>query len=104
MVIKWALLWMYVLYLGFFMYAAAKHSWRKLKIGHKVMVAPALLFFGLIDVAFNIVIGSMLFLELPRTLTFSQRCSSHFYDLGWRGKIAGAFSVPLNAVDEGHIR
>lgn len=103
MVIAWVLLWLYVLYLGFFMYAAAKHSWWKLKVGHKALIAPALLFFGLIDVAFNFVIGSILFLEPPRTLTFSQRCSYHLHDGGWRGKVAGAFAVLLNAVDEGHI-
>lgn len=104
MVIVWALVWMYVLFLGFLIYAAAKRAWPRLKIGIKVLLAPALLAFGLIDVLFNIVIGTILFLELPTTWTFSQRCSRHLHDAGWRGSIAGAFSVPLNVVDEGHVR
>lgn len=104
MVIVWAFLWMYVLFQGFLIYASVKRAWPRLKIGIKVMQVPILLVFGLIDVLFNIVIGSILFLELPRQLTFSQRCCVHLHDTGWRGSIAGAFSVPLNVIDEGHIR
>lgn len=94
----------YLLFLGFLMYAAVAQSWTRLKIGIKILLAPALLFFGAIDVAYNILVGSILFWEFPPCWTFSQRCSIHLYDKGIRGKIAGAFSVPLNAVLKDHIR
>ena len=100
----WVALFAYALLLGFLAYAAAKHAWWRLKIGIKLLLVPAFLFFGVLDVAFNLTFGSLLFLDVPRELTFSQRCSRHLYDLGWRGRVAGAFSVPLNAIDPGHIR
>lgn len=104
MVILYALLWMYLLFLGFMIYAASKRAWNRLKIGIKILLAPVLVVFGVIDVLFNAVIGSIIFLEPPRTMTFSQRCSSHLYRNDWRGSVAGAFSVPLNAIDPDHIR
>lgn len=104
MVILYALLWMYLLLLGFLIYSASKHAWSRLKVGIKILLAPVLVVFGMIDVFFNIVIGSVLFLELPYTMTFSQRCSSHLYRKDWRGSVARAFAVPLNAIDPDHIR
>lgn len=61
--------------------------------------------FGLIDALFDLVIGSIIFVELPfiHGITFSQRCCYHLNDNGFRGKIAGAFSVPLNAILPEHI-
>lgn len=104
--ILFALLWAYVLLVGFFFYASVIQAWPKLKIGIKVLVAPTVALVGLIDVAFDLVIGSIIFLELPnfkRNYTFSQRCCVHFHDADWRGKVAGVFSVPLNAIVPGHI-
>ena len=40
MVILYALLWMYLLFLGFLIYAASKHAWNRLKIGIKILLAP----------------------------------------------------------------
>jgi len=100
-----AFFWTYVLFIGFFFYAAALQAWNRLKIGIKILVAPALCVFGVIDIAFNVVVGSIIFWELPfvHGLTFSQRCSYHLTTPGYKGKVAGAFSVPLNAVLPGHI-
>lgn len=104
MVAIYAFVWMYLLFLGFLIYAASKHAWHRLKIGIKILLAPVLIVFGIIDVLFNIVVGTVLFLELPRTMTFSQRCSRHLYRNDWRGTVARAFAVPLNAIDPEHIR
>lgn len=51
----------------------------------------ALLICGLVlDVLFNIFIGSVMFRELPsiRRLTFTARCTSHFSASGFRGDLA----------------
>lgn len=36
----------------------------------------------------NITVGSLLFLELPRTLQFTARCQRHMHKDTWRGKQA----------------
>jgi len=103
MIILYILFWAYITFLGFMVYVSAKASWGKLKIGIKALLIPALLFFGALDVILNATIGTLMFWELPHTVTFSQRCSRHFYSNDWRGRLARAFAVPLNAIDIGHI-
>lgn len=95
--------WAYVLFLAFTMYASILQAWGRLKIGIKILVFPALLIFGIIDVIFNLVVGSILFRELPRQFTLSQRLCQHLIDPDWRGHIAGAIAVPLNAIYPDHI-
>ena len=36
-------------------------------------------------VALNLTVGTLLFLELPRSLQFTARCQRHLYDDTWRG-------------------
>lgn len=93
----------YFLFVGFAVYASFIQAWDKLKIGIKVLYAPVLIVFGLADVVFNFTIGSAMFLERAKTLTFSQRLNAHLNDPNWRGQLAGAFSVPLNALYPNHI-
>lgn len=103
----------YALYVGFFVYAAASSAWNRMLIGHKVLIAPVLLLFGLVDVLFNVTLGALMFWEEPlpqtgmwwyqRDWTFSQRCCRWYRASGWRGSLAGAWSVPLNAVYPKHI-
>jgi len=93
---------------GFLMYSAIIQAWSRLKIGIKILlivvVGPELAAFGLLDViVLNLIFGSLLYLELPKQWTLSRRCCDHLYDANWRGRIAGAFSVPLNAILPGHI-
>ena len=54
----------------------------------RVACAPMLVFFGLLDVTVNLTIGTVLFLELPRQWTLSQRCSRHYRMPGWRGRVS----------------
>jgi len=59
------------------------------------------------DVAFNFTIGSLAFLELPelRRPTFTQRCSAHLADDGWRGELARWVCTSwLNPFEENHCR
>ena len=97
------LLFTYIFFLGFFTYAAAKHAWKRMKIGIKLLVLPAILVFGVLDFTFNLIIGTILFLEIPTTFTFSARCALHLQDTNFRGKLARAFAFMLNSIDPNHI-
>jgi hypothetical protein len=100
----WLLLAIYACWFGYLAYASLHRSWKQLKVGIKLLSIPGMAVFGAMDVVLlNFVVGTVLFAELPREFTFSQRCSRHKNDAGWRGSIAGALSVPLNAVEEYHI-
>ena len=65
--------------------------------------------FWVIDVVFNLLTGSIWFLELPKAPwyieTFSDRLRRHYRHeaRGWRKNLAALFRGPINAVDEGHI-
>jgi hypothetical protein len=57
-----------------------------------------------LDVGFNLVPGSLIFLEPPRRacLTFTQRCRSWQADPGYRGRFARAVCRELNVFEEHH--
>lgn len=61
---------------------------RKIPPPFKVMAYPALFLFLLADVAFNVVYGSLLFLEPPKEWLFTSRVSRWNDTDGWRGKLA----------------
>lgn len=61
----------------------------------KVLGYPWLIFFMLVDVLFNIVIGTVIFLELPRELLFTSRVSRLNDRGGWRGGLAKWFCREL---------
>jgi hypothetical protein len=54
----------------------------------RVACAPLLLYFGILDVLVNWVLGTLLFLDVPREFTLSQRCSRHYRKPGWRGRVS----------------
>lgn len=59
------------------------------------------------DVVFNVIIGSLMFLELPdvRALTFTARCSSHMAMATWRGTLARwVCDGWLNPMESDHCR
>ncbi|HQS59958.1 MAG: hypothetical protein B7Y56_03375 [Gallionellales bacterium 35-53-114] len=98
----------WLLLIGFFIYATVEASWHRLKIGIKILVAPVVIVFGLLDVIFDFVFGSIMFLEPPGwfsgRFTFSQRCEHHWNDEGLRGVIADAHCFLLNSILPGHCR
>jgi len=55
---------------------------------HKLWAYPAIFFFLVVDFVFNIIVGSISFLELPREKYFTARCARHIKSPGWRGKVA----------------
>ena len=59
----------------------------------------------IVDVIFNITVGSIAFLELPhwRRLTLTMRCKHWKYSDTWRGKLARWICADwLNPFDPGH--
>ena len=54
------------------------------KIGGK----PLMLIGALVDMSFNLTWASLLFLQLPHQVFFSQRVSKNQLLAGWRGKLA----------------
>lgn len=61
---------------------------------------------GIIDITFNLVVGTLLFLEWPelRNITFTHRCAKWMFDEGLRGKIARFFCTNLSVFDRGHCK
>lgn len=81
----------YVFWLHFLIftaYQAARDAGRPIPKVTLVMVAPAILIGALQDVIYNATLGSLLFLERPRTWTLTARCDSHLDDTAWRGALA----------------
>lgn len=107
--LAFALLW-YGLYVAFLAYCAIMVANRngKLKATPWPVRWTAYSIIGVavvLDVAFNVTIGSLLFLEAPnlRQPLFTQRCKSHLDDAGWRGDRARWIcSGWLNPFDAGH--
>lgn len=82
------LVYIYVFWLLFIVTMAGKAAWPKLAPAARVLIAPAALLALFLDVFFNIFIATVLFLDLPREWTFTQRLDRYKPDHGWRGRLA----------------
>ena len=81
-----------------------------LRPAHWVVAAPVLLQGYPIDLAWNVLVGSVLYWERPWyetwrvwEWTFTGRCIHHVRDGGWRGAQARWWQGMLNALDPGHV-
>jgi hypothetical protein len=54
----------------------------------KLFAYPTAILGWLWDCAFNIILGTLFFLELPQELLFTARCERHMKDSNWRGREA----------------
>lgn len=72
----------------------------KLTLYWKVMLAPLAVIGFALDVAFNVVFGTLMFRELPHELLFTDRVKRHFAD---GDRLAAWWARNLNLVDPGHI-
>jgi hypothetical protein len=109
LVINWVI-WTSV---GMWILFAAVHSltvWANSQTGVVRQIANRVnQLFWLIDVAFNLLTGSIWFLELPKSPwwieTFSDRLRRHYRHeaRGWRKNLAALFRIPINEVDKDHI-
>lgn len=88
-----------------FLFAFAFHSmilWALFYLifakGQKWLMLPGFL----VDVVYNLVWGSILFIEPPKQFTLTQRIKRHTDKATWRGKIARLICAKLNKYDPGH--
>jgi hypothetical protein len=79
----------------------AKSARDRLSRYWKVMLWPLVVIGLALDVAFNVVFGSLMFLELPRELLFTSRCQRHAHK---GSRLALWWAKQLNAFDPGHIK
>lgn len=82
------------LYLSVMHLKAARDAGR-LTLGAKIFGYPWLALALVVDVLFNLVTGTLLFLELPRELLFTSRVSRWNDRPGWRGDLARWFCAQL---------
>lgn len=53
------------------------------------VIGYAIAFIGVvIDVIYNVIIGSIIFFEIPKELLFTARCDRHIPQKTWRGSLA----------------
>ena len=86
----YAFIWFYVLwilYLGVMQLKRARDNGTLSKAA-LVMGYPLVIIGYLLDILFNWVIGTILFLELPKNGVFTSHLNRHYLKDTWRGKIA----------------
>lgn len=83
------------------MHAKARRA--ELSIYWRVMLWPLATIGLVLDVAFNVTFGTLMFRELPRELLFTSRCKRHFHGRGRRQRLAAWWARQLNQFDPGHI-
>lgn len=97
---------------GFPLFVAVMHAkaimekGTELTLFWKIHLVPMALFAVILDITFNLTLGSIMFLELPRELLFTSRCR-RWKETGdrypyWRMKLAEWWCKQLNQIDEGH--
>ena len=90
-------------------YVAVMHAKAVLERGeqiHWVFKGPLylLLAIGLpLDIAWNVIAGTLMFQELPRELTFTSRLKRWKAEGGRRGQRARWWAAELNKFDPGHV-
>jgi hypothetical protein len=105
-VLNFAILLLY----GFVFYAGTLQAWPRMHVGWKLPIGVGVAFFGLVDVLWNVTLGSLIYLEPPflhRTYTFSQRTEYWYHAGGWRRDYlfgAANWASLLNSVVPGHIQ
>jgi len=72
-----------------------KRNEHKLTLPAKLIAYPAFWFGLLCDVVFNIVLGTVFFIEPPREFLFTARCERHMHDDNWSGALARWFCKNL---------
>jgi hypothetical protein len=84
------------------MHARARRA--ELTVYWKINLWPLAAIAFVLDVAFNVTFGTLMYLELPRECLFTTRCKRHFRgEEGWRQRLAVFWQKQLNILDPGHI-
>ena len=80
-----------VFYITWIFYLAIMSLKREKQVLTKTVtyLAYPILFIGLLmDMIFNIFVGTIIFLEVPEQFLFTERCDSHLGENTWRGSLA----------------
>lgn len=96
----------FVLLWGFVLAMHVKHlrdSGVKLTKFWYVNLWPIVAVATLLDFAFNMVAGTIMYVELPHELMFTIRCRRHVNDESWRGSVARFWRRQLNQISAGHV-
>lgn len=94
---------LYVLYVGFILYAGLQPSIKERRWGVVVPCLPFLIPAGIIDVLLSPVVGILVFHELRFALTISRRLDAHYYEYDWRGERARLLGKWVNWLMPAHI-
>lgn len=107
------LLYTWVFYLLFLVYCAfdnARERSAKIHVVSYVLGVPAVAFGYVLDVVWNITLGSLLYLEAPWAVgghplkwTFTRRLRRHYGKEGWRGKQTEFWAALILPFDEDHL-
>lgn len=100
----------WLLFVFYLAYCTLNAMWKRdrfasLPLPAKVFAGTTLAVAVVLDVLFNVTIGSTAFLELPewRRATFTMRCKKHMHADTWRGKLARWVCEGwLNPAEPGH--
>jgi hypothetical protein len=105
----WPALWAYALFVFFLAYITIVNAYdrKDLKRERRLGVGLAYATLGIgyvLDVGFNVFIGTLLFLELPEraNITLTRRCRKWREDAGYRGAIARWVCSELNVYQQDH--
>jgi hypothetical protein len=96
--------WMYAGWVLFIFYADVAAHWGELPFALQVLALPALLVGGVLDVSFNWTAATLLFLQLPSTLTLTRRMAKNKAGPdGWRKRISNwVCRYMLDIFQKGH--
>jgi hypothetical protein len=82
-------LYIYAFYLLFVVTMAAKAAWPTLTILPRILLAPVAIVAVLLDVVFNVVVATFIFMDLPQEYMFTQRLNRYKYgESDWRMSVA----------------
>lgn len=85
-------------------HAKAVFERQGLSLYWKVHLLPLAAVGLVLDLAFNVVFGTIMFRELPRELLFSSRVQRHVRNGGKRFGLASFWARALNTFDPDHIK
>ena len=87
------------------MHAKALNESGTLTLFWKVHILPLALIGVVLDFAFNMTFGTIMFREVPHELLFTSRVKRHFRESnGRRLRLAGFWRTQLNLMDPGHVK
>jgi hypothetical protein len=77
---------LYALWLGYVLTMHIVYRWKDLPLASRILGAPAALLAYALDVLLNWTVCTVVFFDLPREKTITERL--HRYRDGWRGRVA----------------